>query len=243
MKKEYLYKKIGKQENINILFLHGYGQNKEMMFPLAKRVEKYVNVLVLDLPGSKNNPLTSVFSIDDYIDYLEEIILKENFIPDIIVGHSFGGKLATFYAQKHPCTLLLLAPSIIKPSFSVKKWLKIRLYKICKFLKNKNIIKHNPKWLKGSRDYENTSGIDRITFVKIVNSYLSKKELSKLNSEIFIVYGNSDQEIRYKQMHKLKKWSQHSHLIVIKGDHFAYLLNGSAISNLILEIAKEKTWK
>ena len=44
-------------------------------------------------------------------------------------------------------------------------------------------------------------------------------------------------------MQKLKKWSQHSHLIVIKGDHFAYLLNGSAISNLILEIAKEKTWK
>ncbi|MCH5171896.1 MAG: alpha/beta fold hydrolase [Erysipelotrichales bacterium] len=243
MKKEIVFKKIDNKNYPNILFLHGYGQNKEMMLPLAKRAEKFANVFALDLPGSKNNVLTSVFSIDDYVDYLDNILNEHNFKPDIIVGHSFGGKLASFYALKHPTTLLLLAPSTIKPSFSLKKFIKIRLYKLFKWLYKHQLVHSIPNSLMGSKDYQNTSGIDRMTFVKIVNSYLNKKKLRSLNSEVYLIYGNRDQDISYKQMKKFTKYSPHSHLIVIKGDHFAYIVNVSAITNLLFEIVKEKSWK
>lgn len=243
MKKEIIYKKIVNANFPNILFLHGYGQNKEMMIPLAKRAEKFANVLALDLPGSKNNNLTSVFSIENYVEYLENILKTHNFQPDIIVGHSFGGKLASFYALNHPTTLLLLAPSTIKPSFSLKRFIKIRAYKIFKWLHKHQIIRTIPKSLQGSRDYQNTSGINRITFIKIVNSYLNKKQLKKLKSEIYLIYGNRDQEISYRQMKKFAKYSPQTHLIVIKGDHFAYIVNVSAITDLLFEIIKEKSWK
>ncbi len=223
----------------NILFLHGYGQNKEMMYPLAKRVQNTANYIIIDLPGNENNPLNKPYTINDYVTYIEDVLDRENFIPDIIVGHSFGGKLAGFYALKHPTTLLLLAPSIIKPSFSIKKFFKIMLYKIFKNLKKVKIIKNIPTFLKGSRDYQSTNGINRLTFLNIVNSYLNRKELSSLSNEIYIVYGNSDQEITYKQMQKLNKYCPNSHLIVINGDHFAYLLNVNAIANLILAIIRE----
>lgn len=243
MKKEIVFKKINNRNFPNVVFLHGYGQNKEMMMPLVKRIEKFANVLALDLPGTKNNKLTSVFSIDDYVDYLENVLQEHDFKPDIIVGHSFGGKLASFYALRHPTSLLLLAPSTIKPSFSLKRYLKIRTYKFFKWLYKHQIIHSIPSSLRGSRDYQNTSGIDRMTFVKIVNSYLNKKQLKSLDSDIYLVYGNRDQEVSYNQMKKFAKYSPNTHLIVIKGDHFAYIVNVSAITNLLFEIIKEKSWK
>ncbi len=243
MKKDIVYKKITKDSLPNILFLHGYGQNKEMMMPLAKRAEKFANVLALDLPGNPNNPLIKIFTIDDYVEYLEEIIITYKFIPDIIVGHSFGGKLASFYALKHPTTLLLLAPSTIKPSFSLKRFLKIKLYKVFKWLNKHQIIKKIPKSLSGSKDFQNTSGINRATFLNIVNSYLGKKQLKNLKSEIYLIYGNRDKEVSYTQMKKFAKYSSATHLIVISGDHFAYIINVSAITNLLFEITKEKLWK
>lgn len=226
----------------NILFLHGYGQTKEMMYPLANRIQKSANFLAIDLPGNENLPLTKTYTMDDYITYVEDVLKKENFVPDLIVGHSFGGKLAAFYALKHPTALLLLAPSVIKPSFSMRRLMKILLYKILKKLKQVKIIKNIPEFLKGSRDYQATDGLNRLTFLNIVNSYLTKKELSLLEKEIYIVYGNTDQEITYRQMQKLNKYCPNSHLIVINGDHFAYLLNVNAIANLILAIIGEICW-
>ena len=196
-----------------------------MMYPLAKRIKDFANYLIIDLPGNENLKLEKVYNIDDYLNYINKIIERYNFVPDIIVGHSFGGKLASFYALNHDVTLLLLAPSTIKPSFSLKRI---------------KIIKNIPTFLKGSRDYQASSGVDRLTFLNIVHAYLDKKDLRKLSNDIYIVYGNNDQEITYKQMLKLKKYSQKSHLIVINGDHFAYLLNVNAIANLLLEIIKEE---
>ena len=243
MKKEIVFKKTINENFPNVLFLHGYGQNKEMMMPLLRRAEKFANVFALDLPGSKNNPLTCAFSIDNYVSYLENILNEYNFKPDIIVGHSFGGKLASFYALKHPTTLLLLAPSTIKPKFSLKKFVKIRIYKIFKWMYKHQIIRSIPNSLLGSNDYRNTSGIERLTFVKIVNSYLQKKQLKKLTKEIYLIHGNRDQDVKYYQMKKFAKYSPNAHLIVIKGDHFAYIVNVSAITNLLFEIIKEKSWK
>ncbi|MCH5179959.1 MAG: alpha/beta fold hydrolase [Erysipelotrichales bacterium] len=244
MKKEIVFKRINNTNFPNVLFLHGYGQNKEMMMPLVKRADKFANVLAIDLPGSKNNALTCVFTIDDYVEYLEDILNKYEFKPDIIVGHSFGGKLASFYALKYPnIILLLLAPSTIKPSFSLKKFIKIRTYKLFKWLHKHQLVRSIPNCLMGSKDYQNTSGIDRLTFVHIVNSYLNKKQLRKLNNEVYLVYGNRDTEITYKQMKKFARYSPNTHLIVIKGDHFAYIVNVSAVTNLLFEIIKEKSWK
>lgn len=226
-------------KSINILFLHGYGQNKEMMLPLASRAQAYANTLTIDLPGSKNNPLDHVFTIDDYIKYLEEFLIAKQFKPDIIVGHSFGGKLASFYALKHHVTLLLLAPSSIKPKFSLKKKIKIFLYKIFKKLHKYHIIKKIPKRLLGSKDFQNTQGIERHSFVNIVNSYLDKNSLKSIKNDVFLVWGNQDQDISLYQMKKMNKYLSNGHLVVINGDHFAYIVNAIVINDLLYEMTKE----
>lgn len=234
-----LYKKITDPKAPRILFLHGFGQNKEMMFPLAKRIEKEFNVLVLDLPGTNNNPLTEAFGIKEYIEYLERVLKEEDFIPDLIVGHSFGGKLASFYTLLHPTTLLLLAPSSIKPKFSLKRFAKIRIYKTFKFLKKVKLISHIPTKYQGSSDYQSTSGVARASFVKIVNSYLSRKDLKRISRDVYIIYGKNDTQITLWQMNHFAKLCKNCHLIVINGDHFAYLLNVSAIAGLISTIVRE----
>lgn len=242
MRKDIFILKKHSNNSPNILFLHGYGQNKEMMMPLASKANDYANIMVIDLPGSKNNPLQRVFTIEDYIAYLENILRENDFKPDIIVGHSFGGKLAAFYALKHDVVLLLLAPSSVKPNFSLKKKLKIALYKLCKKLSKYKIIKRIPNSLLGSRDFQSTSGVDRKTFVNIVNSYLSKNDFKKIQKSVFLVYGNKDKEIAYYQIKKMHKYLSKGHLVVINGDHFAYIVNASVINNLLFEMTKELVW-
>lgn len=235
-----IYKYINNKNYGNVLFLHGFGQTKEMMMPLGKLIKKYANILIIDLPGNSNNPLTKPFDVNDYLDYIENILKEENFQPSLIVGHSFGGKLASFYTLRHSVPLLLLAPSSIKPPFSFKKTFRIGMYKCFKFLKKIKLVKNIPPPYLGSIDYQSTKGISRISFLKIVNSYLTKSNLKSIKSDVYIIYGKNDQQITYKQMKKFKKYCKTCHLIVIHGDHFAYLLNANAVASLILAILQEK---
>ena len=55
------------KSDINLVYLHGWGQNIEMMMPIAKPFIKNNNVLILDLPGFGDSmEPNEVWSIFDY---------------------------------------------------------------------------------------------------------------------------------------------------------------------------------
>lgn len=226
----------------NILFLHGYDNTKEVLAPLYKSVEKFANVLAIDLPGNKNNPLDKEYKIEDYVDYLENTLANLKFTPYLIVGHSFGGKLAAYYSLKHQTKLLLLAPSIVKPKFSMKRFIKIRIYKVLKFLYSKKIISKIPEKYRGSVDYQNAQGLKRKTFLNIVHSYFKKSDFKKLKEDVYLLYGLDDKAITLEQMKRFKKYLPKTNLILFPGDHFMFLSYIKAISKLIYCICEEKRW-
>lgn len=226
----------------NILFLHGYDNTKEALAPLYKSVEKFANVLAIDLPGNKNNPLDKEYKIEDYVDYLENTLANLKFTPYLIVGHSFGGKLAAYYSLKHQTKLLLLAPSIVKPKFSMKRFVKIRIYKVLKILYSKKIISKIPEKYRGSVDYQNTQGLKRKTFLNIVHSYFKKSDFKKLKEDVYLLYGLDDKAITLEQMKRFKKYLPKTNLILFSGDHFMFLNYIKAISKLIYCICEEKRW-
>ena len=45
------YSNYENNSDISLVFLHGWGQNIEMMLPIAKPFLKKYNVLIIDLPG------------------------------------------------------------------------------------------------------------------------------------------------------------------------------------------------
>ena len=201
-----------------ILLIHGWGVDSSYMESLKDFLIKDFNVLIIDLPG-----------------HGKSILEKENITKLYIIGHSFGGKIGGFYALKYRVEgEILISPSLIKPRVSIKKIIKVFLYKLLK-----KLHLPIPLFLKGSRDYKRTKGLVRKTFLNVVNSYLSKEELNKINTSIILIGFNNDKEVRIYQMKKLNKYLKNSKLFIYEGDHFSYFSYFKEIRVLLNLIGSE----
>ena len=84
-----------------VLFLHGWGANKEIM---KKAFGSYLSELChvyIDMPGFGKSSITDPLKTSDYAKIVENFCGELGIKPDIIVGHSFGGKVATLLKPPH----------------------------------------------------------------------------------------------------------------------------------------------
>ena len=219
-----------------IVLLHGWGVDSSYMNSLKDYLKKYYSILLVDLPGHGKSKLSKPYKIQDYIDELFFLITKENIKSFYGIGHSFGGKILSFYALKYKIDGgILIAPSSYKSKFSLIKFIKIRLYKVFKLLRLPL-----PKSLRGSRDYINAKGYKRMTFLNVYNKYLKKKELRKIKTPFVIMGFEEDAEIKKYQLKKLRKYLFNSKLYFYKGNHFSYFDYYKEIRLHLMLLEREK---
>ena len=119
------YKDYGNKEGEPIIYLHGWGQNIQMMEPIAKPFEKTHHLIILDLPGfGISDEPEEAWTLDDYVEMLHELLKKLKITKPNLIGHSFGGKISLLYASKYEVNKLMLLASpykvkIKKPSLKV----------------------------------------------------------------------------------------------------------------------------
>lgn len=208
---------INNNSNKTILYLHGWDSSYKTLLPLKQQTNDY-NQLFIDLPGcGYNNKLTKPLKIKDYIAILTEFLKEETQKIQIIVGHSFGGKLAIkmqniFVNLKG---LFLISPAILKKKRTLIYYFKIYKYKLYKKLKF-----NTDKF--GSDDYKNANKIEKQTLINVVNED-GKKEAKSTIIPTILLWGDKDLATPYYMAIKLNKIIKSSNLIKIKGDHFAFL--------------------
>lgn len=215
-----MYYKYFKNSNssITIVLLHGWGVNSLYMESIKDLLIDDYSILLVDLPGHGKSILQEEYTLDKYVDELFYIVTKENIKNLYGIGHSFGGKVLSYYSLKYPLRGgILIAPSTYKPKFSFIKFIKIYLYKLLKKVHIKI-----PNFLLGSKDYKLTTGYKRKTFLNVCNFYLSKKELIKINTPYYIIGFTNDQEVKLYQLKKIAKYLRKSKLFIYNGNHFGY---------------------
>ncbi len=207
-------------EEYNFVLLHGWKQNSLSMEGFKSRLKKFGKIISIELPILKKDD--QAFTIDDYIKLIESTIQDMKSV--VLIGHSFGGKLAAFYAYKHDVKgLVLIAPSVYK-SFSLKTFILIKLNKL--FVKMHLPL---PPILKGSNDYKKLNYFEKRTF-KNVLKYLSKEELKQIKTKTLVIAFDKDKQVKLKDLKTVSRNVQNSKLIVYKGNHFSYLDNIDEIS-------------
>lgn len=216
------YKIIGNGEEI--LFIPGWNDNLKHFIPLANKIKEYKFILI-DLPNQGDSlPLNKKLEMNDYIELINNFLKKNNLNPKIIIGHSFGGKLAFLYALKYQIDkLVLIAPSLIKNK-SLKTYYKIYKYKLLKNLNrelnlNINLNKY------GSKEYKEQNEINKQNFIIATNNYY-KKDLKNLSSKTLLYYGKLDKVTPLKEAKVINKRIKNCNLIIDEeGDHFAIYNN------------------
>lgn len=199
-----------------VVLLHGWGQNRHMMQFIAYHLKDSYQVVNLDLPGfGESETPNTVWSTQDYADFIYDLVQMFDGKNVILIGHSFGARIAFRYALKFPVkNMILTGAAGIRPPRSWKYYLKVYTYKLGKKL-------HLPLQ-KGSRDYENCTAILRGILVKAVNEDITDS-LSSIHVDTLLVFGEQDEETPYWMGQVMEKQMPHATLVKIENDdHFAY---------------------
>ncbi len=207
------YKKTG--DGKEIILLHGWGSTKETFDNICEHLKDEFTCYQIDLPGFGESKIDKPMSLDDYTNLLREFILDNNINKPIILGHSFGGRIAINYASSYEVEKLILVDSAGIRRFNLKVYLKIKFYKLMKKLKIKNNL--------GSTDYKNSSSVLKGTMNKIVPIDLRNK-MKMINCETLILWGSLDSTTPLKDGIEMNRLINNSLLIKIPdAHHFPYI--------------------
>lgn len=220
-------------EGEDIVLLHGWGQNIQMMDPLGKKLEKKYKITIIDLPGhGKSDEPSENTTIYDYADIVKEILVKLKINKPSIIGHSFGGRIAIIYASKYEINKLILlgAPCVREKE---KTSLKVKVLKDLKKIPGLNKLEGFAKKHIGSRDYKNASPTMRKILVSTVNEDLTECA-KKIKCPTLLVWGTNDTEAPLEDAKKLEKLLKDAGLITYEnGTHYAYLEFLNPLTNVI----------
>ena len=231
------YQDINSQQKNTFLILHGWGQSGTHWTKFVSLLPNSYRYLLLDLPGFGNTQhLPNNPGVKEYSDFILFFIHKLKLKNVTLLGHSFGGQIATHLVATRPKTfkhLILLSPSTIRQKTKKLK-LKILIYHQFRFLKK--IIPHLLLNLLikqiSSIDYYSSSPQHRSLLKKIVNQNLAPL-LKKISTPTTIIWGDQDKEIPY-QGRFLAENIPNSQLIVLYGaDHNPHLLKPEKLSSAI----------
>ena len=223
------YVQYGKGKDI--ILLHGWGQNIQMMDPVGKNLSDNFKITILDLPGFGSSEIPKfAYTINDYTEFLHEFILELHIDNPILIGHSFGGRIAINYSSKYQVSKLVLfgSPFIVRE----KTGLKVKILKTLKNISFLNGIAETMKNHLGSEDYKAAKGVMREILVKTVNTDL-REAASKINASTLLIWGENDQAVPVSEAKELEKTIRDSALIVLPGTHYCYLENLAHVVSIL----------
>ena len=219
-------------EGKDILLLHGWGQNIEMMKILGDNFSDRFRITILDFPGfGESSEPEEVWSIKDYSDMLEEFIKELDIKKPIIMGHSFGGRVAIRYSSNHPIEKLVLfgSPCI---RHNTELPLSVKILKGIKKLPGMDKIGEFAKNFIGSRDYKAASPVMRQILVNVVNEDLSSFA-KDIEEPTLLIWGEHDTEAPVEDAKELEGIMIDAALIVLPGTHYAYIENLGQVVNIL----------
>jgi len=211
-----------KKATKTLLILHGWNSNSDRWQDVADTIsQKDFLVLVPDLPGfGKSNSLESPWNTNQYIDWLENFITESGFKNFYLMGHSFGGALASKLAVKHVQDiekLFLVSAACVRKKTAKKKGFAIlsKIIKIFSFVPGyKFFRKAIYKFIIRKSDYTYVDGELKNTYLNVIGEDLSF-HLPFIKIPTIIIWGKKDSSTPIEDAYFINKQIRNSKLVII----------------------------
>lgn len=217
--------------NYPIVILHGWGLSGKKFAPLVAELKKqHIEVYAPDFPGfdSKSIPQKPL-TLDDYARFLSVYLKEKRISKPILVGHSFGGRVALRYQKLYPHeaqALVLTGTPGFTPIAKKKLQLFIAMAKIGGFIFSLPVIRifeHQVRlwyyYVVGARDYYRAEGAMRETFKNIIKEELLSS-MQSIRVPTLLVWGEDDIIIPTQIARRMKEVIKNADLVVIPhADH------------------------
>lgn len=197
-----------------ILFLHGWGGDKNSFTSTINLLKSQFNILSLTMPSI--HPTFESWNLQDYCNLVETVLKIHNIKSTTIICHSFGFRVACILKN-----FIDIKSIIVTGGAGPKKHNNFK-----RIQTQNNIILLQNKRFKNlflnlaSKDYISLSTTNKTTFKNIVNC--NTKNFLKFNCPMLLFWGKYDKDTKFWIAKKIRK-QNNATLIKTKSDHFAYL--------------------
>jgi pimeloyl-ACP methyl ester carboxylesterase len=204
-----------------ILMLHGWRDSLHTFDSLSSELGEKYRVVRLDMPGfGKTEMPQETWDVEKYVTFVSDFLVKIKVKPEVILGHSFGGRVAirgiatdSFYPQK----LILVGSAGISKRVTLRNVLVTVAAKlfgvvtlIPPLLFYRHQIRRKAYKVIGSDYLE--AGLLRETYLRVISEDL-QVFASKIKLPTQLIWGNNDTETPVED-----------------GKKYASLISGSTLS-------------
>lgn len=180
--------------------------------------------IYIDMPGFGNSTCNMRLTTEDYANILESFITMIDVSKQVILGHSFGGKVATLL---NPELLVLVGSAGILVPKPFKVRAKIFLFKLLKFSGLSTLRRFFV-----APDARGLSEPMYETFKQVVNEDFADK-FAAFKGEALLCWGRQDTATPLWTAEKILELIPRSHLVEFDGDHYFFLEQGASVAKEI----------
>ncbi len=224
-----------------LVFIHGWGVSSEIWRPLYYLLKDEFNIYDLDLPGFGKTPIEKVMILKDYADFVYKFLKDNKVERPTIIGHSFGGAVATKVALIYPDSIskliLVGASSIREPKLKTK--IMGKMAGILKYFISQKLRGIILKIFKlDSSDYVLIANPAlKETFKNLIKENLAP-QLALIKVPALIIWGEKDAEAPLKEGKKIANLITSAKLVIIKDvGHFGFLEKPKEFIKLIKDFS------
>ncbi len=216
------YEIVNPEKSKTMIFLHGWGSNKELMKGAFGETMDAFRHVYIDLPGFGNSTCNLALVTEDYANIIELFLAQINANQDhIVLGHSFGGKVGLLL---NPQILVLVGSAGIPVPKPLKIQAKIALFKMVKFT---GITKLRSMFV--AEDAKQLTEIMYQTFKNVVNEDLSA-DFSAYSGKALLCWGRDDTATPLWTAEKMVELMSDARLAVFEGDHYFFLKEADRVA-------------
>jgi pimeloyl-ACP methyl ester carboxylesterase len=234
-----------------IVLMHGWGCDLFIFNKLQAFLEQNFTVYNIDFPGfGKSQEPPIAWGTEEYEINFKAFLKALNIENPILIGHSFGGRIAIRTAKDTPIhKMILMGSAGIKPTRTLEYYFKVYSFKALRFfaelplvyqLFGKEMIENRRKKA-GSADYQKASDIMRGTLSKVVNEDL-RHFMPSIKASTLLIYGENDTATPVKDAKIMEKAIPDAGLVVLKNaGHYVFLDQLAQVHAIINNfLAKDK---
>jgi len=221
------YEILNPASDSDIVFLHGWGSSKALMKQAFGKTLPAFRHIYIDLPGFGTSNCDVALSTHQYGTIVELFLAEIGVKKNIVLGHSFGGKVATLL---NPNFLVLVASSGILVPKPFKIRAKIAVFKIFKLIGLTALRRFFV-----APDAQNMSEVMYQTFKNVVNEDFSDS-FKNFRGKALLCFGKKDTATPLWTGEVIQTLMPYSRLVAFEGDHYFLFGEGAKIAD---EIEKE----